>query len=208
MRIGVFGCSWSRGMPYLCNHGNWVLELSKIKPDWQFVNFATNGTCANFSLHNYYISKGNFDFVIFQGSSVGRLTHIPPTWDPYSHIVKPTDNYRETIEKKWIKGIVTNQLKRPNDGYYKEMYKKYPYWTETLISNYSLMDSVGNLFFTHRNRDANLYKDYTGKTVLSIEGLVGAESFKEYVEDDGGHFGLTGQKIQAKLIGDIIDESN
>lgn len=211
MRIHVYGCSWSCGIPEIDDFNCWPKELARLEPEWRIYNFAVGGSSVHFSSYCYFWSKNNIAepvYHIFQGTSQYRWTHFPKDLDPLQYMEKHADNYwsffprtesiRNEINTLQIKSI---PLSRLGTHYRKKLkYEKEDQWE---IERYSIFEALRNnidLAFFHRYHDSRDYKKYFDNHVMCIADVLGKEKFYDLVDDHSHHFGTEGFKWQADFM--------
>jgi hypothetical protein len=220
MKIAVFGCSWSAGVPTLTDQNgkilNWPYFLAK-KTGWTVENYALGGSCIKWSLNNLVsLLKEKKDYyTIFQVTNPYRLTYNKLEYSYKNFRDNVFDNYYQynaTIrnfvltyqahyvnDKCWHKnnGIVVdkNILKM-----YETMIKYYPkeYFNNDYLSTINYIKTLSNLTFAHKKR--------LETNVLSIEDKFG-EKFNKFCFDKGYHFNVEGLDYQADFIKNLIDNT-
>lgn len=210
-KIAVFGCSWSQGLyPDL---DNWVKELAKLLPDYEFYNFSLGGTSLAYSIHlleQIYDSDINFDITIFQATSEGRLTwwkshnifnFLERHGDNLFHIDKK--NINDYVDKINYGTVFSKSDLNKNDKIFGRQYYSRLNLDMTSIELRSLLefaDKRVNILFSHRSM-----KKY-GLNYLSVFDTLGEENFKKFVIDEGEHFSNAGNKWQALWILDKLKQ--
>jgi hypothetical protein len=96
MKIATFGCSWTHGLGNIDNHYNWPKFISEENLEWQVDNYAVGGSSISFQLYclNKALEYNNYDKIIFQFTTPGRLTYFPHDYNVFNHHVNYTNNYR------------------------------------------------------------------------------------------------------------------
>ena len=92
MHIATFGCSWTHGVPGIDDHYSWSQSISKHH---QIDNYAIGGSSLSFQVYcfNKVLKYENYDKVIFQFTTPGRLTYFPNDYDVFIHHKRYTKNY-------------------------------------------------------------------------------------------------------------------
>jgi hypothetical protein len=215
MRIHVYGCSWSSGLPE-DNYGNYAKELAKLEPSWKIYNFGVGGASIHFSSYNWLWSKNNIQepiYHIFQCTSQYRWTDMPPNFNPMEHMVQQTHNYWSFFPKEnhVRNSINTFQIKKRDTeldtGQFYENKLRYENDEQWEIERFSIFESMRNnidLAFFHRYHDSRDYKKYFNNYVMCIADILGKDKFYDYIIDGGHHFGTEGQIWQANFLRDYI----
>ena len=92
MKIATFGCSWTAGVANLDDHYSWSQSISKHH---EVDNYAIGGSSLSFQVYcfNKVLKHENYDKVIFQFTTPGRLTYFPHGYDIFAHHKRYTKNY-------------------------------------------------------------------------------------------------------------------
>lgn len=221
MRIHVYGCSWSAGLPEEENYNSWPKELAKIQPDWQIYNFACPGSSSHFAMYNLFWSKQHVNepvYHIYQSTSQYRWTHMQTDFVPIDYLEKIENNYYSFFPKYSgsIRDVIqTYQIKKQNkpprtlSKHYKNKIK-HELETQWELERFSHFESMRNnidLAFFHRKQDQEKYNSYFDNDTMCIQSTLGDSRFYHYCIDKGMHFGKRGLQWQAKYIRDYIKGS-
>jgi hypothetical protein len=217
MRIHVYGCSWSSGLP-ADEFGSWCKELAKLEPSWKIYNFGVGGSSIHFSSYNWLWSKQNIKepiYHIFQCTSQYRWTSFPHNLNPMNYMQQHTHNYwsfHPAKDNHIRNDINTFQVKnrRAGDKHTMRFYKnKLQQESEHQweIERFSVFEALRNnidLVFFHRYHDSRDYKKYFNNYVMCIADILGKDKFYDFIIDNGHHFGTEGQIWQANFLRDYI----
>lgn len=218
MKVAVFGCSWSGGMPTCVDENqyyyNWPYFLA-LNTGWHVENYAQGGTCIRWSLNNLHNFLNDYIdyFIIFQITEFGRFTYnsskfnyrnlrktIFPNYIQYvGH--RPGDTlfpFQPNTAYRKIPQVDKNVQKMYNLNlkYYPEEYTKIDY-----ESHVNYISNLSNLCFTHKKNKIASTK------IMSIENEFG-DKFNNFIFDDGHHFSKEGLEYQARFIEKLIKESS
>ena len=113
MKLAIFGCSWTYGVPLSWSQEttsfkysknipqedfvNWTRELGKLDKDFEIYNYAIPGTSIEFSLGmlERYLKNPYCDHVIFQATRPYRYTYWSQDFDETLHFKKYELNVRQ-----------------------------------------------------------------------------------------------------------------
>lgn len=148
MKLAVFGCSWSQGVPTVDNDFCWPKAIADQYPEWQIDNFSLAGSSLSFQawLLDDVLKHNAYDKIVFQITSPQRLTYFDDTVNVGSYL-KSSNNYRE--------------LDRSGD-----IYRNIICITPGHLS-LADVDSFWN--YPDKHNFANLYYKYTNKHVSRVE---------------------------------------
>lgn len=222
MKIAVFGCSWSYGVPSVVdeqhNFYNWPYFLSK-KTGWLIENYALGGTCIRWSINNLenFLKEKKDYFIIFQITNPNRFTKnnlkfkyincrkkLFENYYQYDHEIR---NYLTTYQASKINDKLWYErhklpIEKDIQNMYNSMVRFYPeeyFWNDyKCLLEYIKKNS--NLFFKHQ-------KNYQieDNSIMSI-GDQFKSLFDNFIIDNGMHFGIEGLKYQADFIKELIDD--
>ena len=75
MKVAIFGCSYTHGVPEIDNGVSWVKILSEKHKDIEFDNYAFMGSSVLFQLNLFKRVKHLYDKTLFQITTPGRITY-------------------------------------------------------------------------------------------------------------------------------------
>lgn len=224
MKIVIFGCSWSVGVPRKfselhkdaaiskpCDYDfcSWAKELADLHPEHQITNYALPSSDLTYSVAmlNRVLKNQQYDKVIFQVTIPHRFTY----WNDVElekHFVD-FGNYRRFGESILTDVFLFNP-QNADDGTqsnYKSITKKVR--DGKFIKDYLERDIDDRAEANHKALTyyAKDHSDFCFShipidflDIPNVEEKLGTEQFKTYVCDDGLHFGDDGNKWQAKWI--------
>jgi len=230
MKIAVFGCSWSFGVPVDWHerttsdrfknnipkedYVNWTRELGKFRKDFTIYNYSVPGTCIEFSLAmlERYLKNPTCDITIFQATRPYRFTYWKENFIADDHLQAYEDNVYQFGES--LLDYVTIVNHHNDDLRVLDFINfKNRNLENTFIKNY--FKRVSNEMFENRYKTVvNYVKDNTDiffshehhpEIETSIESVLGTEKFESFFADEGKHFGHTGAEWQAKWLLDKIN---
>lgn len=195
--INVYGCSWSHGIKE-DNFESWVIELGRLLPDYQINNYALTGSSIAFSC--WMLEKTfNADAIsIFQCTMPGRFSY----WKDFNlkkYQINKRDNVICFTNDVPVTRMLAGQFQDNDKKFHKEYYSRLTKELELIewksYVNLSLKKS--SYVFTHRFHEVNNQI----AEIDNIGNILGETLYKKYINDnDGFHFGTTGQKWQAEFI--------
>jgi len=232
MKIAIFGCSWSYGVPrswhqkitttekrpsipkedFVC----WPRELGKLNPDWQIVSYAIPGSNMLFSCSalDYALENEEYDLHIFQATTPYRFTYWKDDTFTNAKFKAFEPNVmagsKENLENITIVNIHNgrNNVDQSNltwreNGIETAFVKNY----YRRVSN-SMFESEYRILCNWAKSKSDIFfshLDYDFLNCDSIEGTLGKNKFNEYTVDNGSHFGIAGARWQAKWMQDKIN---
>lgn len=202
-------------------HDCWPLRFARQNPEYTVYNFSRGGTGIGFHialLHQFLNSDLYTDDtkIVFQITAPYRYTYnveerlaLKPNWS----IV---DNY-QLFDKEWKqKTIKPNNFQNKNelllDGFsqdqielYNNNMKHYPeiYRDIEFESQIAYVKNICNFVYAHQywlksNIPVSVKQKYN--TIPVVRDILGEETFKNFVADNGAHFGDEGLDYMAKWI--------
>jgi hypothetical protein len=210
-------------------HDCWPLRFARQNPEYTVYNFSRGGTGIGFHialLHQFLNSDLYTDDtkIVFQITAPYRYTYnveerlaLKPNWS----IV---DNY-QLFDKEWKqKTIKPNNFQNKDelllDGYsqdqiefYNSYMKHYPdrYTYIEFESQIAYVKCICDFVYAHQyflesfidNREAHIQLQHVKQkynTIPVVRDILGEETFKNFVADNGAHFGDEGLDYMAKWI--------
>ena len=215
MKIAVFGCSWSYGVPecleddlYAC----WPLYLQQ-QTGWEVKNFAYGGTSILWNLNNLLnFKKSHSDyFIIFQATVPYRFTYIDEDYNTFSNRLLYNTKY-ECYSKKpdlslvrLLASKIDKQYNIPThlSKYYKSHIGIYPTQYQKLEYEIQLntIEIMSDLCFFHKYPSMGIEKHWPCMQQYFDK------DFDNWVFDNGHHFNKDGLRAQAKYIKELVNAS-
>lgn len=227
MKIAVFGCSWTYGVPsnwsrkttaekYKHNipqedFVNWTRELGKIDPSLEIYNYAVPGTSIEFSLGMFerYLKNRYCDLTIFQATRPYRYTYWEENFNERLHFKKFENNVYQfdysildhitIVDHHNDTNKIWNYIGKTNKDH--DYVKNY-----FLKTSDEMFENNYKSILSYINSKADIcFSHEDHQLVESVQKSLGEEKFESYWTDIGKHFGVEGAQWQAKWILDKIN---
>ena len=227
MKLAIFGCSWTCGVPlswseqitsqkYKSNIPqedfiNWTRELGKLDKSLEIYNYSIPGTSIDFSLGmlERYLKNPYCDYVIFQATRPYRYTYWSQDFDETAHFKKYEPNvnqfdysildYVTIVDHHNDKNKIWNFLNNPDQ---ENQYVK-KYFTNT--SNEMFENKYNAIVSYVKDKVDICFSHERNRLTNSVQETLGDEIFENYWMDEGKHFGIKGTQWQATWILDQIN---
>jgi|SRR5210317_51014 len=227
MKIAVFGCSWTYGVPIewsqkitsskyqhnIPNNDfvNWTRELGKLDSSLEIYNYAVPGTNIEFSLGmlERYLKNPYCDITVFQATRPYRYTYWEQNFDEKLHFKKFEENVYQFSESLLNHVTIVDHHEDNNsildlikhtdsDSKYVKNYFK--------NTSYEMFENTYRAVLEYVNRNTDIcFAHESNQYITNIEDILGNDTFNNYCCDIGKHFGHTGAKWQAKWLLDKIN---
>jgi hypothetical protein len=205
MKVATFGCSWTHGVGSVDDHYSWSQSISK---HYEIDNYAVGGSSLSFQVYcfNEVLKHNNYDKIVFQFTTPGRLTYFPHEYNVFDHHERYTKNYRMfNMDHGFYRTL--NCITRGHSS----LPKKDSFWTSkekyNLMKAYystvpweiyrteykALVEYIAprvDLCFLH-NEDTMGFKKYP---VMhdEVRNTGGQELLDSFIADDGDHYNKQG----------------
>ena len=227
MKIAVFGCSWTYGVPtdwsrkttaekYKHNipqddFVNWTRELGKLDPNLEIYNYSVPGTSIEFSLGMFerYLKNQYCDLIIFQATRPYRYTYWESNFNERLHLKKFENNvyqfdysildYVTIIDHHNDNNKIWNFIGNPD----KENQYIKKYFTNT--SNEMFENNYNAIVSYVKDKVDICFSHESNGLTNSVQDTLGDKIFENYWMDEGKHFGIEGAQWQATWILDQIN---
>jgi len=213
MKINVYGCSWSSGVPDVDDHACWPQYFAEQNPNYKIKNYALGGTSIQYQARLFMKYKHTADVNIFQGTSAHRWTDFDPSVNLEDGFIRRLPNY-SYLPRKWAshnQKLKTYQVAKTKRTKMLDMKQSYyyahlKYYSDEYMhmERYAIMDMLSrqaDLCFWHRERDSYGYTKHTDNKLLCIQEHIDWK----YIGDDGEHLRNPGLKQVARLIKECLD---
>ena len=195
MKIAIFGCSYTHGLPEIENGISWVKILSTKYPNIQFDNYAFMGSSVLFQINLFKQLKFKYDKIIFQITTPGRITYwLSDKKEFLNHrtIINNYSYFNYSLEDiQVVTPAIINQFKLSS-----------PFWkTDKGKSQYAQLH-YGKLNYELIDCEHEIYQDYVKANTdfcFTQKNIV-EECNKDFKKDWAGHFYTDGHKWQADWV--------
>ena len=235
MKIAVFGCSWSYGVPSYWSkelagskslnkipkedYVNWTRELGKMRPDWEIYNYSVPGSSMFFScsMLERVLAEEKFDLHIFQATSHNRFVYWKDPFYKEAQWTNTEPNVYQFAESnlKNINIVSIHNWKTQKDvevwsaqdQVIKKDETKFARMYYSKVSE-DMWDSEYRIFADFAKNNSDIFfshLDYKFLGCDTVQGTLANKKFAQYSIDNGYHFGYEGCRWQAKWVLDKIN---
>jgi hypothetical protein len=215
MKLAVFGCSWSQGVPSIDNNVCWPKMLADKCTDWEVDNFSLAGSSLSFQAYllDDVLKHNLYDKIVFQLTSPSRLTYFDDNVN-YGKYLQQNKNYRDLDRT----GNIYRNIICITPGHLK-LSSNDSFW------NYPDKFDFANLYYKYSNKQINKLEyqavvEYVSKKVdliyfhnqdilelgkypilnNEVRNHGGQELLNSFIADHGEHYNTAGCMWQAEWI--------
>jgi len=229
MRVAVFGCSWTCGVPvewskkttnskYKKNipqedFVNWTRELGKLDTNLEIYNYALPGTSIEFSLCmlERYLKNPDCDLAIFQATRPYRYTYWHQNFNEKDCLINREPNvyqFDSTI-LEYVNIVnhhdggheIWNLLSKSGTQTENKYIKNYFRRT-----NHEMFENSYKAILNYVKDEVDIcFSHESNGLTNSVQDTLGDKIFENYWMDVGKHFGIEGAQWQAKWVLDQIN---